>query len=275
MTELHDLALRFGALSSNINPGGLTVHYGGPSPWGAAADRSTPERFAATTDHERCPSIVRAWHAFHLSKGWRGLAYSSAICAHGHRYQGRGVGRRTAANGTDAGNDRSYASCYIAGGDDPLTDGAKLAFADEGARLAGLRWAHRDWKPTACPGGPLWQWRQAGFPLPAPPAVPAPPVMVTPQYDPAVVMVPIVARLIPRDGRGVWLLGRDGSVYAWGDAPYLGGMNGNLHFLYREAARLLHSDDPAIAQDWPGYQPTPGRYVIRATSGEFYAPPFM
>lgn len=96
--------------------------------------------------------------------GWADIAYTSGACPHGVRYEGRGPGRRTAAQGTTAGNDRSYAVCYIAGGNDPLTDEARAAFADEGARLKPLRWGHQDWKSTACPGTDLWAWRRAGFP---------------------------------------------------------------------------------------------------------------
>lgn len=98
------------------------------------------------------------------SNGWADIAYSSLVCPHGVRFEGRGPGRRTAAQGTAEGNHRSYAVCYIAGANDPLTDAAKAAFLAEGDRLAPLRWGHQDWKSTACPGTDLWAWRQAGFP---------------------------------------------------------------------------------------------------------------
>lgn len=175
-SPLHNLGLRFTGSSSNIRPEGLTAHYGGDSPWGAA-DRSSPARFRDTTDHARCASIVRAWHAFHLSKGWFGFAYTSAVCPHGHRFEGRGPGRRTGANGTNAGNLRSYAVVYIAGGSDPVTDEAKHAYHDEVARLGKpLRWDHSDWKATACAGDPMRAWEAAGWPRPggAPSPTPTP-----------------------------------------------------------------------------------------------------
>ena len=128
-------------------------------------DRSSAARFAATTDHNRCPTIMRAYQAFHMDqRGWQDFAYSSGACPHGVRYEGRGKDVRTAAQGTTVGNDTSHATCYLAGDGDPLTDGAKRAFADESARLDGLRRGHRDWKPTACPGDPLYAWVHGGQP---------------------------------------------------------------------------------------------------------------
>ncbi len=147
-----------------------TAHYGGPSPWSASSDRSTPARFAATTDHNRCASIWRAWQAYHMDvKGWQDIAYSSGVCPHGTRYEGRGHDVRTAANGTTAGNSASHATCYIAGDGDPLTDEAKAGFADERVRLEGLDKGHRDWKPTKCPGDDLYGWVHGGQPVPSPP----------------------------------------------------------------------------------------------------------
>jgi hypothetical protein len=146
---------------------GDTAHYGGPSPWSGSIDRSTPERFMATADHARCATIMRAYQAFHMdSRGWSDFAYNSAACPHGHRFEGRGPGVRSAAQGTTAGNDRSYATVYLAGAADPLTEPAQRAYLDEGGRLMRLRWGHRDWKSTACPGAPLYAWRTAGFPTP-------------------------------------------------------------------------------------------------------------
>jgi hypothetical protein len=150
-------------------PEGDTVHYGGPSPWPASADRSSPERFRATTSHDSCSSIVRGYQNFHMdSRGWADIAYNSLVCPHGHRYEGRGPGVRSAAQGTTDGNDRSYATCALTGDNDPLSDPMKLAYLDEGtaSRLIKLVWGHRDWKSTACPGDPIYAWRTAGFPRP-------------------------------------------------------------------------------------------------------------
>jgi hypothetical protein len=147
-----------------------TAHYGGPSPWPSAADRSGPARFAATTDHARCPTICRAYQAYHMdTRGWQDIAYSSLVCPHRTRYEGRGKDVRTAANGTTAGNNASHATCYIAGEGDPLPDGTKQAYLDESARLDGLDAVHSDWKSTACPREPVRRWVKAGMPAPTPP----------------------------------------------------------------------------------------------------------
>lgn len=170
---------------------GQTAHYGGPSPWGAGPDRSTPARFRDTTDHHRCASIWRAWQAFHMdTRGWNDIAYNSGICPHGVRLEGRGPRRRSGANGTNTGNARSTATCYIAGDSDPITVEAKTAYLDECSRMGSPpRWQHGDWKSTACAGPSLRAWKGTGFappgsghPLPQPlPVVPPRPSTVP--YD--------------------------------------------------------------------------------------------
>lgn len=165
------------------SPEGLTAHYWGDSPWPASADRSSPARFAATTDHNRCASLWRAAQSYHMSPGWGGtinggadVAYSSGVCPHGVRHEGRGPGVRTGAQGTNAGNSRSLATVYFAGGDDPLTDAAKLAFLDEARRLGNWsrpRWQHGDWKATACAGPSIRAWKAAGWTRPG--TAPTPP----------------------------------------------------------------------------------------------------
>ena len=184
--------------STNIRAEGNTVHYGGPSPWTGAVDRSSADAFAATTDHNRCASIWRAYQAYHLdTRGWCDIAYSSGVCPHGHRYEGRGPGQRTGAQGTNEGNLRSYATCYIAGTGDPLTEAAMRAFIDEGARLAYLRWSHLQWHSTACPGTPLDSWRRVGFPRPEGPPPPPPPPPPIPE-----VFVPVPLPILRIGHRG-------------------------------------------------------------------------
>lgn len=80
-------------------------------------------------------------------------------------------------------------------------------------------------------------------------------------YSPPLTVQPIVADLACPDG-GAWLLAADGSVYAFGGAPYHGGANGQGYFAGRKAARLelpIKGTDPADST-----------YVIIATSGERY-----
>lgn len=155
------------AITALLTAEGITAHYAGPSPWGKV-DRSSAARFEATTDHARCATIWRAWQAFHMNdRGWSDIAYNAGICPHGWRLEGRGIGVRSAANGTSAGNRRSYAFCYLAGEGDPLTDPAREAFCDEASRYGlPLRWEHRDWKPTQCAGPAIRAWKLAGWPRP-------------------------------------------------------------------------------------------------------------
>jgi hypothetical protein len=185
-----------------------TAHYGGPSPWPGSADRSSPGRFAATTDHARCPTICRAYQRFHMvTRGWQDIAYSSLVCPHRTRYEGRGKDVRTAANGTTAGNNASHATCYIAGEGDPLTDGAKEAYLDESARLDGLDAVHSDWKPTACPGEPLRRWVKAGMP---------PPTGTTPPPPTPVLEDEMTILRFSAPGRPERLF-IDGIVHGWSD----------------------------------------------------------
>lgn len=162
-----------------ITPEMDTGHYGGPSPW-KGADRSSAAAFERSCDHNRCASIWRAWQAAHQAKGWVDIAYTSGVCPHGTRYEGRPKRARTAANGTNDGNRRSLATVYIAGEGDPLTDGAKLAFLDEAERFGvPLERDHSDWKATACAGDAFRAWEAAGFPAPDDPEDP----MNTRRYD--------------------------------------------------------------------------------------------
>lgn len=163
----------------NINPEGVTVHYNGPAFGGFL------------WDHGRCAQMVRGTQAFHLDgRGWADIAYTACVCPHGFVFEGRGVRQRTAAQGTNEGNRRSLALMFLAGEGEPITERARAAalwWANEVARVP-LRWAHRDWHSTACPGGTLAVWKAAGFPPPglegaaptAPPPPPPPPTVTTP-----------------------------------------------------------------------------------------------
>jgi hypothetical protein len=156
-------------VSRNVSPRHLTAHYGGPSPWRGGIG-----------SHDRCAGIVRGYQAYHMdSNGWSDIAYSSCVCPHGVRFEGRGPGVRTAANGTNAGNSESLATCYIAGDGDPLTDAARHAFRDEADRFGvPLDRVHSDWFSTSCPGHDLRAWVKGGAPRPG--VVPPPPGPATP-----------------------------------------------------------------------------------------------
>lgn len=148
---------------------GTTAHWEGPHmgwPW----------------THAACSSLVRGIQAFHMdSRRWVDIAYSYLVCGHGFVFEGRGIGRRTAANGTTVGNAQAYAVCYLGGEGDVFTEDGKRAmrvimdFLD--ARGAGPgRNGHRDWKSTSCPGDTIYRWIRTGQPAnlrrPSPPPAP-------------------------------------------------------------------------------------------------------
>ena len=184
-----------------IAPEGITVHYNGPAfggfPW----------------DHGRCAQLVRGTQAFHLDgRGWADIAYTACVCPHGFVFEGRGTRQRTAAQGTNAGNARSLALMFLIGEGEPLTDEARAVavwWANEIARLP-LRWAHRDWHSTACPGTPLTAWTRSGFIPPGlgtAPTAPPPPPPVPAIPTPAPPALPARATLRRGDR------GRDVSVF--------------------------------------------------------------
>lgn len=140
------------SVSRNITPaqGGVTIHYGGPR-----------VGITANTPHSRCLAVWRSWQNYHMrTHGWADIAYTGGFCQHGYLLAGRGIGVRTAANGTNTANQSYYALCWIGGdGDTPTQDA--LDACDEGilqlrAAGAGLRVAsHQDWVSTSCAGEAL------------------------------------------------------------------------------------------------------------------------
>lgn len=164
-----------------INPtGGVGEHYEGPH-MGVFA-------------HTKCAGKVRQIQNFHMdTRGWNDIAYSYLVCPHGYVFEGRGKRRRTAANGTNDGNDRFYAVCYLGGQDDPLTalaekemDHMVLWLRQHGGAGLGVK-PHNWFKATQCPGTPVRNHcmrrdgkRFADPFAPAPPPPPAHPVFPLP-----------------------------------------------------------------------------------------------
>lgn len=93
------------SFSRRITPGqgGVAIHYGGPA--------------LHLRDHAGCVRTWRAWQTFHMDgHGWADIAYTMGVCDHGYALAGRGAGVRTAAQGTNAGNDDYYAVVWLGGG---------------------------------------------------------------------------------------------------------------------------------------------------------------
>lgn len=194
------------------------------SEWGAAAPRYVTKftaEFGSTAHwegpgmpdftHGACASYVRGIQSFHMrpvsqgGRGWSDIAYTAVVCPHGYVFQGRWIGNRTGANGTNIGNDSAYAVCYLGGEGDAFTPAADRAYHDTMTHLrrhggAGPKVnCHRDWKPTACPGDRICgrvksgAWNTNNQP-PKPTPAPVPPS--TEEDD---MPKPLLLRLNPKD----------------------------------------------------------------------------
>lgn len=161
------------SVSRSITPasGGVALHYGGPA--------------VAIDSHQDCVRVWRGWQTFHMNtKGWADIAYTMGVCQHGYVFAGRGAGVRTAANGTDAGNQSYYAVCWIGGKGQQPTQLALDAFdwAIENLRKTGAgrrTRPHHVFRSTECPGLELTGHAGArdgkDIEQPAPPAPKPPP----------------------------------------------------------------------------------------------------
>ncbi|MEU9048365.1 peptidoglycan-binding protein [Kitasatospora sp. NPDC048343] len=128
----------------------------------------------STPDHGLCAQEVRAIRQEHLSnprENWVDIAYNALVCGHGYVFEGRGIHRRSGANGNTQLNTDHYAVCAIVG----------IHEADSPALLTGLRDAidwlqqngaggeilgHQDGYATDCPGDALENWVRSGAPRP-------------------------------------------------------------------------------------------------------------
>lgn len=91
-------------VSYNISPerGGCAPHWGGPAP--------------RIRNHADCEQTWRNYQNYHMdTKGWTDVAYTAAYCQHGYALAGRGLGVRTAAQGTNDGNQRFHAFVWLGG----------------------------------------------------------------------------------------------------------------------------------------------------------------
>lgn len=192
---------------------GMAVHYSS-----MAAERKE--------DHANCPQVVRNIQNYHMNtNGWSDIAYNFLVCWHGWVYEGRGWGVRSAANGTNIGNDNYFAVCFL-GGDvenrDDVTDAGRRAIW-EVIQECGRRYdarevvGHRDIKQTSCPGNELYTWIKAGCPVNIPPP---------PGGNILVVNAPVVATMMHEAwGTGYIQVTSDGGVFGF-EAPFFGSLGG-------------------------------------------------
>jgi hypothetical protein len=124
--------------------------------------------------HAECAAYVRSTrdaHLRHPTENYLDIAYNLLACEHGYVFEGRGVRRRSGANGTAAANTSHYAICALHGTSGSPSDGLLGALRDgiEHLRASGAGdevTGHRDHRPTACPGDALYAWVRSGAPRP-------------------------------------------------------------------------------------------------------------
>ncbi len=164
------------AAPSQATTKGVKVHYLG-----------SPVSTKLLDDHKECLALwkdIRRSHLANKAEGYSDVAYNHAACPHGYLLEGRGLRKRTGANGNQTLNQGHYAIVGLVGssGLTEPTD-AMLGAIRDGIDLLRKNGAgsevkgHRDGYATACPGGPLYTWVKKGAPRPAAtkPTEPTPP----------------------------------------------------------------------------------------------------
>lgn len=178
--------------------GGSAVHWGGPR--------------QGIDDHGDCLRVWRGWQNYHMDgHRWSDLAYTGGFCDHGYALAARGLGVRTAANGTDDGNQRFYAFVWLGGAGETPTAKALdaldwwLLTARKGGAGQEVR-PHFDFRETSCPGGHLTRHARLRSKRTIPtPASPAPRPTPTPAPPAPAWEDPDMARLLlDPDGRTVY-----------------------------------------------------------------------
>lgn len=183
----------------NAKPKGVAIHYEGPK--------------MGRRDHSKCRALVLSIQRFHMAtRGWADVAYNFMVCEHGYVYEGRGIGKGSAANGTTQANQQWYAVCLLVGKGDAITNeakaGVKAAVAYCQSKGAGKAvTGHRDHFATECPGDELYTWLKAGMPVagsaPKPAPKPAPRVPArSSRVSARPVRVPTFPGLTRRGSRG-------------------------------------------------------------------------
>lgn len=135
---------------------GLAVHHSG-----TPADRQDR--------HEHCGAKVQGAQRYHQQvKGWSDLAYHWMVCWHGSLYLGRSLTLRSAAQGSDYGNERYHAVCLLGSwGSEELPTTVTAALVEARRRLLAVApraqrvYPHSSFFPTACPGASLTAWCSA------------------------------------------------------------------------------------------------------------------
>lgn len=103
--------------------------------------------------------MTKSIQRFHQgTRGWADIAYNWLVHPDGTVLEGRGLGVRSAANGTNTGNSSSPAICMLWGEGQRLTPEAKASLEQLIKWLADKEGIpnkarpHSSWKATSCPG---------------------------------------------------------------------------------------------------------------------------
>lgn len=121
-------------------------------------------------------AILRAWERFHLSKGWRGIAYNMAIGNSGRLYRLRGDNQNGATRGDEEPdgipeNREGFAVVFLVNKPDQVSEAALNTFRGMYAKVLpdlskvvghrmvaeGPGWG----TATSCPGPQLYEWIKA------------------------------------------------------------------------------------------------------------------
>jgi hypothetical protein len=163
---------------------GVKVHYEG-----------SPVSTKLLTDHNACIwewQNIRKSHLANTKENYSDIAYNYGACPHGYLLEGRGLGKRTGANGNQPLNIAHYAIVGLVGSEG-LTEpnDAMLGAIRDGIELLRKHGAgseikgHKDGYATACPGPKLYAWVQKGAPRPGGTVSdPKPTTPAKPTYEP-------------------------------------------------------------------------------------------
>lgn len=157
-------------------PLGVKIHYEGAA--------------VPNVEHSRCArrwSGIRDAHLNHPTEGYSDVAYNWAVCNHGVIFEGRGLGKQTGANGSQALNRTHYAILWMGGTSGVVTPSPAAIKSIQGV-IRHLRSngagkeikGHRDGHATACPGDAMYTLVKSGKLEPAKAPTPTP----TPVYAP-------------------------------------------------------------------------------------------
>lgn len=127
---------------------GLVIHYNGPA--------------TNLKSHADCVAYWKGVRTQHVgSNGWADIGYSFGISVEGGIFEGRGLNRYQAAQGTSHGNANYYSVSLMIGGNERPTQAQieavrRLRSWLMSRGVSGTVLGHRDFVATSCPGSILY-----------------------------------------------------------------------------------------------------------------------